>query len=125
VKAHGKPCRLCVVFLFVAAFGQSQSHAQTTRQTDERLTFQTNAPWSPHIAIDADVAICYGVDATLPTRLETWRARGYRAQVMTGVSWGHYEDYLHGRWDGKDHTDERQTDKDGKPLQHGLGGDVW
>ena len=51
--------------------------------------------------------------------METWRQHGYRTQVMTGVSWGHYEDYLHGRWDGTDHTDERQTDKDGKPLQHG------
>jgi hypothetical protein len=99
--------------------------ADAARSDDQRLTFQTNAAWSPRTAINADVAMVYGVDATLPARLESWRSHGYRAQVMTGVSWGHYEGYLHGQWDGKEHLDERQTDRDGKPLQHGLGGDVW
>ena len=25
---------------------------------------------------------------------------GYRIQVMTGVSWGSYQDYVRGEWDG-------------------------
>ena len=37
-------------------------------------------------------------------------------QVMTGVAWGEYQDYLYGRFDGKDHQDEAQTDKDGKQI---------
>lgn len=114
-----------ILLVMIAARAAADITAGDARQTDQRLTFQTNAPWSPRTAIDADVAICYGIGPTLPQRMQSWREHGYRTQVMTGVSWGHYEDYLHGRWDGIDHTDERQTDKDGNPLQHGLGGDVW
>jgi hypothetical protein len=114
-----------ITLLTLIVPAQAENPADSARQADKRLTFQTNAAWSPRTAIESDVAIVYGIDPTLPARLQTWREHGYRAQVMTGVSWGHYEDYLHGRWDGIDHTDQRQTDKDGKPLQHGLGGDVW
>lgn len=116
----------CICLLLVIALGaQADIVADAQREKDERLTFQTNSPWTPRTAVNADAAMVYGIDPTLPDRLDTWRRHGYRPQVMTGVSWGHYEDYLHGRWDGKDHQDERQADKDGNPLQHGLGGDVW
>ena len=122
---HIRAALLLCSGLLLAASAAGDVVGDASRRAEERLTFQTNAPWSPRTAIEADVAIVYGIDAGLPARLASWREHGYRAQVMTGVSWGHYEDYLHGRWDGKDHTDERQTDKDGVPLQHGLGGDVW
>jgi hypothetical protein len=65
----------------------------------------------------------YGIDKTLPERMETWRKRGYRVQVMTGVSWGEYQDYLYGRFDGQNHEDEAQTEQDGKKISHG--GDVY
>jgi hypothetical protein len=51
--------------------------------------------------------------------MQTWREHGYRVHVMTGVSWGHYEDYLSGRFDGTPHEDERQTDRHGNPHRHG------
>ena len=57
-----------------------------------------------------DVAIVYGIDAKLLQRIETWRDRGYRIHVMTGVAWGQYQDYLYGRFDGINHEDEAQTD---------------
>ena len=40
---------------------------------------------------------------------QTWRDHGYRIHVMTGVSWGGYQDYLYGRFDGVNHEDEAQT----------------
>ena len=43
------------------------------------------------------MAIVYGIDAGLPQRIATWRNRGYRIHVMTGVAWGKYQDYLYGR----------------------------
>ena len=60
---------------------------------------------------------------TLPQRIQTWRDHGYRIHVMTGVSWGSYQDYLYGRFDGVNHEDEAQTDRAGKKISHG--GDVY
>jgi len=42
---------------------------------------------------------------------------------MTGASWGSYQDYLYGRFDGINHEDEAQTDRHGNKISHG--GDVY
>ena len=89
----------------------------------ERTCFQTAAPWSAAGNLRSDVAIVYGIDAGLPQRLQTWRDRGYRLHLMTGVSWGNYQDYLYGRFDGINHEDEAQTERNGKKISHG--GDVY
>jgi hypothetical protein len=89
----------------------------------ERTCFQTAVPYSDSINLRSDVAIVYGIDPGLPQRLETWRNRGYRVHVMTGVSWGSYQDYLYGRFDGVNHEDEAQTDRHGNKISHG--GDVY
>jgi hypothetical protein len=93
------------------------------RQREERTCFQSYDPYGPDIDVRSDVAIVYGVDPSLPQRLTTWRERGYITHVMTGVSWGSYQDYLYGRFDGKEHLDEAQTRKDGTRISHG--GDVY
>jgi len=89
----------------------------------ERTCFQTGQPWSALANLRSDVAIVYGIDAQLPARIQTWRDRGYRIHVMTGVSWGNYQDYLYGRFDGLNHEDEAQTMRDGHKRSHG--GDVY
>ncbi len=86
---------------------------------DETLTFQTHQPWSARINLEADVAMNYGIDPSLPQRMETWRQHGYRTEVMTGVAWGEYQDYLNGAFDGKKHWDEAQTESSGKVISHG------
>ena len=93
------------------------------QQDQERTCFQTGQPWSENGNLRSDVAIVYGIDRGLPDRIQTWRDRGYRIHVMTGVSWGHYQDYLYGRFDGVNHEDEAQTMRDGKKRSHG--GDVY
>lgn len=92
-------------------------------QSLERTCFQTGQGWSPAGNLRSDVAIVYGIDPQLPARIQTWRDRGYRIHVMTGVSWGHYQDYLYGRFDGINHEDEAQTERSGKKISHG--GDVY
>ena len=92
-------------------------------QARERTCFQTHARWGPGLQLRSDVAICYGVEADLPTRVAQWKAQGYIPHLMTGVSWGRYQDYLYGRFDGVNHVDEAQTDRDGKVISHG--GDVY
>lgn len=93
------------------------------RQVEERTCFQVYPGYRPEIDLRSDVAIVYGVDPSLPQRMETWRQRGYRLHVMTGVSWGSYQDYLYGRFDGVNHEDEAQTDRAGNKISHG--GDVY
>jgi hypothetical protein len=89
----------------------------------ERTCFQTGGPWSEKANLRSDVALVYGIDAGLPDRIQTWRDHGYRIHVMTGVSWGKYQDYLYGRIDGINHEDEAQTVSDGRKSSHG--GDVY
>ncbi len=89
----------------------------------ERTCFQSAAPYDPTIHVVSDVAIVYGVDDGLPARMAGWKAKGYIIHVMTGVSWGNYQDYLYGRFDGQNHEDEAQTDRDGNRISHG--GDVY
>ncbi|HOW65498.1 MAG TPA: hypothetical protein P5186_03180 [Candidatus Paceibacterota bacterium] len=92
-------------------------------QVLERTCFQTGRAYGDFINLRSDVAIVYGIDAGLPERIRTWRDRGYRIHVMTGVSWGNYQDYLYGRFDGINHEDEAQTERNGKKISHG--GDVY
>jgi hypothetical protein len=92
-------------------------------QALERTCFQTGQSWSEQTDLRSDVAIIYGIDPGLPQRIGSWRDHGYRIHVMTGVSWGNYQDYLYGRFDGLHHEDEAQMNKSGEKRSHG--GDVY
>jgi hypothetical protein len=93
------------------------------RKSEQRLCFQTGGPWDPQCNLNADVAMCYGINPSLPDRMKSWRDHGYETQLMTGVAWGEYQDYLYGKFDGKNHEDEAQVDKTGNKVTHG--GDVY
>jgi hypothetical protein len=107
----------------LAAQNPSPAFPRDPKEDQERTCFQTGQPWNEHGNLRSDVAIVYGIDPGLPGRVKTWRDRGYRIHVMTGVSWGSYQDYLYGRFDGANHEDEAQTMRDGKKRSHG--GDVY
>jgi len=118
--------RLALFFGVIAscsAMGNLPSFATDHDQAFDRTCFQTGKPWTPQGNLGSDVAIVYGIDTNLPARIESWRAHDYRIQVMTGVAWGEYQDYLYGRFDGINHEDEAQTDRDGRKISHG--GDVY
>ena len=105
------------------AKAQAVAFPSDPAQSLERTCFQTARPWVETANLRSDVAIVYGIDPDLPKRIETWRNHGYRIHVMTGVSWGNYQDYLYGRFDGIHHEDEAQTDRHGNKVSHG--GDVY
>ena len=119
--------RACLLVALPCSLGSAQetpkAFPEDPLQTLERTCFQTAKPWSPQGNLRADVAICYGIDSTLPDRVATWKNRGYRVHLMTGVAWGQYQDYLYGRFDGVNHEDNAQTDRNGKKISHG--GDVY
>lgn len=91
--------------------------------SQERTCFQVGAPYSPEFNVNADVAIVYGIDPTVGERIRSWKAHDYIVHVMTGVAWGNYFDYVDGRFDGKPHIDEAQTESNGNKIGHG--GNVW
>ena len=79
----------------------------------------------PEIDVQSDIAIIYGAndhaDMTFSERLNSWKNRGYNAQFMTGMAWGDYTDFYSGNWDGKNHEDIAQVEKDGTQIMHGEG----
>lgn len=91
-----------------------------TPRTDERTGFQESAPYRPRSDLRTDFVMAYGVDESLPERLARWQQAGYVPQVMTGVAWGEYQDFLNGQVDGREHWDEGQVDARGNPINHGA-----
>src|SRR3954454_10545604 len=79
------------------------------RSEQENTSFQEHAPYDPRIDIQTDVAMVYGLDRDFLTRLDDWRKAGYIPHVMTGVSWGAYQDYVNGTWDGQQHYEDAQA----------------
>jgi hypothetical protein len=112
-----------VFFFSPPGIAQDSPSADSAPPDPERTSFQTGQPWDAKTNLGTDSVMVYGIDAKLPDRIRTWRDHGYATQVMTGVAWGNYQDYLYGRFDGIDHQDEAQTDKNGNKIGHG--GDVY
>ncbi len=106
----------------VLAAGMAMGQKITPR---ERTAFQTGSAWRPEIDVRSDIAIVYGArdhkDMTFEQRVASWRNKGYNTQFMTGIAWGEYQDYFLGRWDGKNHQDIGQVERDGKVIWHGGG----
>lgn len=101
----------------------NSSRPKDPGQSLERTSFQTGGRWNPGVQLRSDVAMCYGVDKTIGARVAQWKAQGYIVHLMTGVSWGEYQDYLYGRFDGVNHEDEAQRERNGNVVGHG--GDVY
>ncbi len=91
----------------------------STRIQLQRTCFQTASGYDDKLDIASDIAIVYGVNRSLPNRLQGWRDAGYTVHLMTGIAWGSYHEYFDGRYDGKPHRDQIQEVKDGSKLWHG------
>lgn len=85
----------------------------------ELTGFQEQAPYDERTDLRTDFVMVYGLNDTTAERIERWRQAGYRIHLMTGISWGTYQDYLYGDWDGHQHWGDAQTVADGSPILHG------
>lgn len=110
---------VCVLGGILRAQDVAADRDGNMRYKQELLSFQSRDPWSPRTNLNADAAMVYGIDASLPSRLDSWKSQGYRGQVMTGVAWGDYLDYFDGHFDGQFHWDEVQQYRDGRLALHG------
>lgn len=88
-------------------------------RNEERIGFQESAPYHPDYDLQTDFVMVYGIDETMPERIQEWKAQGYIVHLMTGVAWGTYNSYLDGEVDGETHWDEAQTDRHGEMILHG------
>jgi hypothetical protein len=114
---------LCAFFTATLFHAGSAVLAQTTspqkaQAPDSRLIFQTSRDWSPRTNINADTVMVYGIDDTTAERIHSWKEHGYHVTVMTGVAWGRYAPYLRGDFDGKEHWNETQQEKNGALILH-------
>jgi len=85
----------------------------------ERTGFQEAGPYDAAYDLRTDFVMPYGVSPTAIERMKRWEEAGYVLQLMTGVAWGSYQDYLDGKVDGRKHWDEGQVDPRGNSIDHG------
>jgi len=88
-------------------------------RSEERTGVQESAGFDPIFDVQSDFVMVYGFH-DLKNRVKKWKKAGYVIHLMTGVSWGEYQDYLYGRYDGIDHHDEGQRNRDGSERGHGV-----
>ena len=90
------------------------------RDKQTELTgFQEASPFNTNFDVQSDFVMVYGVNSTTEQRIKEYADHGYVVHLMTGISWGEYQDYLFGQWDGKNHWDEAQMDRNGNHVKHG------
>ncbi|GAB3638138.1 hypothetical protein GCM10027422_37280 [Hymenobacter arcticus] len=107
------------VSLGLAFLVSSQAIAQAPRPKAETTSFQIDQPWSAAVDVRADIVMLYGIGDDFPARAASWAGKGYDVQFMTGIAWGNYQSYFDGRFDGKTHPGDLQTERDGTPILHG------
>ncbi|MDF2540762.1 MAG: hypothetical protein K0S47_480 [Herbinix sp.] len=90
------------------------------RERSQELTgYQESAPWQPNTDVQCDFVMVYGIDSSMPERVQKFKEKGYVVHLMTGIAWGQYQDYLYGEFDGRNHWDESQMDRKGNYILHG------
>ncbi len=87
---------------------------------EERTGYQISAFPDGNVDNQCDFVMVYGLNDSTPERIEIFRKLGYVIHFMTGISWGAYCDYLYGDYDGINHWDEAQTDRNGNVISHGV-----
>lgn len=86
---------------------------------EERTGYQSGAPLLESIDNKCDFVMVYRLEKSVFDRIKQHKDAGYVVHFMTGIAWGHYQDYLYGEYDGMNHWDEAQQDRFGNLIVHG------
>ena len=108
-------CLLLLSFISINVFAIDRNDPN---QKEERTSFQEASPYDDRIDIKTDIVMVYGIGG-IEERIKPWKERGYITHLMTGASWGNYQDFLFGEWDGINHEDAGQMDRHGNEINHG------
>ena len=95
--------------------------AYIRKRSEERTGYQSSSPLDDYLDLQCDFVMVYGVNDTTAQRIKAFVDKGYVVHLMTGIAWGGYRDYLDGDFDGVDHNDEGQIDRNGNEINHGKG----
>ena len=95
--------------------------AYIREKTEELTGYQERRPLKPSIDLMCDFVMVYGTDETMPERVRQFADAGYVVHLMTGIAWGSYQEYLNGEWDGRNHWDEAQRNRQGEDVLHNPG----
>src|SRR5665213_1758544 len=115
---------LALLLILVEGMAQTKSTRAAAKDAGEvKTVFQIKGGWRPTIDVRSDAAMIYGIGdrhgISFEQQVQSWRDHGYKAQFMTGMAWGAYQDYFLGKWDGKKHLDEAQVEYNGDTVWHG------
>ncbi len=94
--------------------------AYIRNKNEERTGYQTSGELTDTVDNQCDFVMVYGLNDSAPQRIKQHKENGYVVHFMTGIAWGAYQDYLYGRYDGTNHWDEAQTDRNGNVIAHGV-----
>ncbi len=92
----------------------SEKHAAVT-------LFRESRDISNSTAINADTVLVYGLDSSVPARIEKWKNAGYNTGLIADFSRGDFTDWLSGKVDGVSHSGDVQTDRQGKQILYAPG----
>ncbi len=113
------------VVLFLVSdivFAQKTVPCLMTDHTELRTIYQQNGRYGATFDLKTDGVMVYGISDTDIKNYPEWSKKsGSILQVMTGVAWGDYKDYLDGHFDGVDHHDDSQVKANGESMLHGPG----
>jgi len=87
-------------------------------RSEELTGYQHGGGYVPEIDFGHDFVMVYGIGPKMPEYIKQFKDKGYVVHLMTGIAWGQYQDYLDGKVDGREHWDESQYDRYGKPVLH-------
>ena len=88
---------------------------------EEKTGIQTNSNFTREIDYQNDFAMVYTSPAKVKEFIDAYGNAGYITHLMTGLAWGHYQDYLDGEWDGINHWEDAQKNPTGQIYYHGGG----
>lgn len=115
IKVFNMRIKILILLISVAVLGTAQPMKIKT-------SFQSSLLWRPIHDLKTDAVIIYGIDSVdgknFEERIKTWTIHGYHLQFMTSISWGNYDDYINGKWDGEKHLQDRQIKNDGSVRMH-------
>lgn len=122
LKIHSLPFFIVALFNICVyySFGQAPVPNLFGEPEALRTTYQEHGAYEPRSDLKTDGVMVYGVSDETIAGFDIWRERsGSIVQVMTGIAWGNYQDFLGGRWDGVEHWDDAQTDANERRVLHG------
>ena len=106
-----------VTLLLTLSIQADQTVRLVTDRGLELTGFQDPRPYTPAYDLRNDFVMVYGTHANRIPAIQSWVDEDYVPHLMTGISWGEYQDY--NDMNGRDIMSLSQMDAQGREKLHG------